>query len=121
MQPGKPKISFTFPYRWINDPKDKPYLSQNWAAQIKKGGLQEIYQTSMTDGWFAANQRFVQGYYVVLKYHAFQPVKIKLKKEDVEEALKTFFPDSKCVGFQTFFVQKPSNQGLPVMELEIYY
>lgn len=119
---GVPQISFTFPYRWINDPEDRKYLGENFKRQIQKSGLKQIYQSSPTDKYFAQHgNSFVSSYAAVLKYHAFQPVKIKLTKNQLEEYLKDIFPEGKLVSYQPFFVQTSNPSALLIMELEIYY
>lgn len=120
---ARPKVSFTFPYRWINDPEDRKFLGQNLINCIRKGGLKEIYQSpSGTDQYFEQfGNRFISQYAVVLKYHSYQPVKIKLTKAQLEGFLKPFFTDAKLVQFQTFFVQTNNPTALPVMEMELYY
>lgn len=119
---GVPQVSFTFPYRWINNPEDRKYLGENLKRQIQKSGLKQIYQTSGTDRYFAQHGNpFVSNYAAVLKYHAFQPVRIKLTKNQLEEYLKDIFPQAKLVSYQPFFVQTSNPSALPIMELEIYY
>lgn len=119
---SKPKVSFTFPYRWLNDPEDRKYLGDNLIRQINNGGLKQIFQGSPTDTYFAQfGQVFVPAYSIVLKYHCYQPVKIKLTQKQLELYLKDVFPGSRLVSFQTFFVQTYDPSALPVMEMEIFY
>jgi hypothetical protein len=114
MQTQRPRISFTFPYRWLSDPKDRQFLSENLVKSAAKSGLFMAMHPTIQPGYFAS-------YIARLKYHAWQPVKIKLTKNEVEEAFKPLFGEAKCVGFDTFFMQNAGPGGLPVMEMEIYY
>src|SRR6185436_14673015 len=119
---GKPKVSFTFPYRWINDPEDRKYLGQNLIQQIKRSGLKQVYQSSGTDPYLQQHGNpFVFAYQAILKYHCYQPVKIKLTQTQLETYLKPFFGTAKCAAYNTFFVQTNNPPALPVMELELYY
>lgn len=115
------QVSFIFPYRWIDDVEDRKHLSANLIKSINKGTLKQVYQSSSTDRYFAdASNNFISTYMVRLKTHAYQPVKIKLTKSQLEKALQPAFPQAKLVAFETFFVQN-GNGGLPMMELELYY
>lgn len=115
------KVAFTFPLSWINDTEQRKYLSENLARLIKKGSVKNVYQTSATDKYFASQQSFITGYYVRLKYHAYQPVKIKMTQSQMGSYLKPIYPNAKCIGFDTFFIQAASPTQNPFLECEIYY
>lgn len=114
MNPTLPKISFTFPYRWLTDEEDKKYLVENLRNQAKRSGLNLPMHERLLP-------QFINQYAVVLKYHAFQPVKVNLAKVTIEKAFSELIPGAKLLSYNTFFVQKTQNKGLPVMEMEIYY
>lgn len=115
------QVSFTFPYRWLDNPEDRKYLADNLQKAIRKGGLHEVYQTSASDRYFAdVGGNFIDNYFVRLKYHAYQPVKIDLTKTQLAKYLKPVFPNSRLIGFEPFFVQS-NHGGLPIMEMEVYY
>ena len=119
---GTPKVSFTFPLRWLNDPEDRKYLGQNLVNSIRKGGLKQIYQVSPADPYFQQfGNSFINSYAVVLKYHAYQPIKVKLTAKQLEPLLKPFFNEARLASYQTFFVQTNNPTALPVLEMEIYY
>lgn len=113
MQTQKPRISFTFPYRWINDPEDRKYLDENLLKEVRGGSQYAVMHANLP-------MPTANAYIVHLKYYAYQPVKIKLTKKEIEKILKPFFGNAPCAAFETFFVQKP-RPGLPVMEMEIYF
>ncbi len=112
--PGKPQISFTFPYRWLTDEDSRPFLAKNLSNMARKSGLIVPMHEKLLPN-------FIGQYAVVLKYHAYQPVPVNLTQKEIEKIFKDLIPGAKCVGFQKFFVQKPVDEGLPVMELEMYY
>ncbi len=112
MNPDRPKVSFTFPYRWLNE--DREFFQQNLTACINKGGLNVPMHSRL-------QQNFISQYAVVLKYHSYQPVKINLTKKQLETLLKPTFPGATCVYYETFFVQANSPDILPTLEMEIFY
>jgi hypothetical protein len=112
--PNKPKISFTFPYRWLTDEEDRQYLAKNLVNLAQKSGLNVPMHERLLP-------QFIYQYAVLLKYHAYQPVPINLTQKELEKIFKELLPGSKLVSFQKFFIQKPNDEGLPVMELELYY
>lgn len=114
MQTQRPKISFTFPYRWLEDPEDRKYLTKNLQNEARRSGLYQIMHPSLPNP-------LASSYIIYLKYHAYQPVKINLTKKEIEKIFKPMFGGAQCLAFETFFVQKPTPEGLPVMELEVYY
>lgn len=115
------QLAFTFPYRWLADPEDRKYLSENLSKQIRKAGIREVYATSNTDRYAADfGSGFVGAYYARLKTLGYQPVKVKLTAKQLEAALKPAFPMGQCLNLELFFVQT-NTTGLPIMELELYY
>src|SRR5262245_4706310 len=118
-----PRISFTFPYRWLTDPEDRKYLGPNLIRNIQKGGLKQVMSSSASDKYYAQHgpQAFIPAYAVVIKTHAYQPVKIKLTQAQLQTLLKPVFGISPLASFQTFFVQTSNQTALPVMEMEVYY
>ena len=64
---------------------------------------------------------FIGSYAVILKYHAFDPVKIPLTQEEIKKIFKEVFPGAKLIGFRKKFVQVESVTQLPIIELEIYH
>lgn len=116
------RVSFLFPYRWIDGIEDRKFLKQNLERMIRKGSLSNVFQSSATDKYFAQNNlSFIPAYFVRLKYHSYQPVPIKLTKAQLQTTLKDVYPGAKCVGFEPFFIQSSSQTALPLMEMEIYY
>ena len=111
---GKPQISFTFPYRWLTDEEDRKFLAKNLVNLARKSGLIQPMHDRLLPG-------FIYQYAILLKYHAFQPVPVNLTQKELEKAFKELIPGAKLVSFQKFFIQKPSDEGLPVMEMELYY
>lgn len=114
MNSDRPKISFTFPYRWLTDKEDRNFLEENLLKLARINGLYETYHSKLMTG-------FVGAYGVILKYHAYQPVKIPLTEKQVATIFKKLFPAAKLVSYETFFVQGTSRTSLPVIEIEIYY
>lgn len=115
----KPKISFTFPYRWLKE--DREFLYKN-LERMADGGTNKFV---MNDALKAAMQN--QGmfgpvaYFVRIKTHAYQPVSFTFTAKDAEKAFKNVLPHAKCTGVEKFFVQAKSQTSLPVMECELYY
>jgi hypothetical protein len=111
---NKPKISFTFPYRWLTEEEDRKFLAKNLINLARKSGLNlPMHERLLPD--------FINQYAVLLKYHAYQPVPVNITQKELEKIFKELIPGAKLVSFQKFFIQKPSDEGLPVMELEMYY
>jgi len=106
------KIAFTFPYRWLVDAEDKKFLNENLVRMANKNKLIDNK---------LPNQSIIQAYAAVLQYHAYEPVKIPLTKNQIEKAFKKVFPGAKCIDYKKFFVQTQSSTALPVMELQIFY
>ena len=99
MNPSEPKISFTFPYRWLTDEEDKKFLSENLIQSIRKQSPRSLpVHPRLATGPISA-------YAVVLKYRSYQPVKIPLTQQKMEKLLKPYFTFAKCVSFETFFGQ----------------
>lgn len=108
-----PKVSFTFPIRWLKD-QERKYLLKNLVRQIR-GNVSSI----------PMHERLVTGlpsvYSILMRVHAYQPVRVNLKKEELEELLKDVYPGAKMVGFEKFFVQRTNSSLLPVIEMQIFY
>lgn len=114
MQKNKPSISFTFPYRWLTGTEEKKYLKKNLLAAAGGGSVnQPMHPDLLPD--------FIASYRIVLRVHAYQPVKIPLTQTQLSNIFDDMFPGAKLIHFETFFVQRTSRTLLPVMELEIYY
>lgn len=114
------RSSFVFPYRWLSDPEDRKFFGENIIKNLNPGKLKEIYSTSANDPYFNDfAQPYVQVYYVRIKTHAYQPVKVDLTKAQMQTYLKDAFPGAKCGGVEMFFVQGSNQQ--PMMEFELYY
>ena len=108
------KINFIFPFRWVKE--DRKFLKKNLEKMIPMSKNQNTSHPLLM-----ADQPQVVGYQVRLKQHSFQPKPYKMTKEEMTELLKDVFPGATCAYFEKFFVQKQFDQGLPVMEMEIYY
>lgn len=115
------RIITAFPLSWINELEERKFLAENLRRKISAGGVKNVYQTSPTDKYFTSQQSFITGYYVRFKYHAYQPLKIKITQSQLEKELKLVYPNAKCIGFDTFFIQEPSPTGNPFIEMEIYH
>lgn len=108
----KPKISFTFPYRWLTE--EREFLPQRLLDSARKGGMNNPMHDRLMFGPVLA-------YVAILKTHAYKPVKATLTKSVIEKALKPMFTVGRCANMESFFVQTYSPSLLPVMELEIYF
>lgn len=106
------QISFTFPYRWLNE--DKEFLDQNLSKMANSGRTSVPMHSKLMKG-------YTPSYVAVLKYHAYQPVKIPLTKTRLQKALKGAMGNAICVEFETFFVQTNNKTSLPVMELQLFW
>jgi hypothetical protein len=111
---GKPQISFTFPYRWLIDEEDRKFLGKNLINLAKKSGLNVPMHEKLLPA-------FINQFAILLKYHAYQPVPVPLTQKELEKYFRELIPGAKLVSYQKFFIQKPTDEGLPVMELEMYY
>jgi len=105
---ANPDISFTFPYRWL---KEKEYLVKNLKRQVEGGESKISFHERLN--------KPKSSYQIVLKCHAWQPVRIP--KKEIEEAMKQVFPTLQFGGFSSFFVQKNNPNVLPVLEMEVYF
>ena len=114
------QTSFTFPYRWLANPEDRKYISENFVNAIKKSGLKAVYGSG--DKYAAElSTQFTTAYLARLKTHAYQPAKVNLTQKQLQTYLKPFFGEARCMGFDTFFVQTNNPTALPVMEMELFY
>lgn len=120
MAGSRPKISFTFPYRWIDDPSERQHLEKRIKDSLKKGGLTALFGSG-DNKYYMEQLRPVVAYWVVLKYHAYQPIKINLTQKELAKIFKDVFPGGTLVQYQTFFVQTYTPTGLPVLEMEVFY
>lgn len=111
---AKLRYNFTFPFRWLKE--DRKYLKKNITRNLpfKKNKI------LMSESLLGDEPTF-SAYGVRLKQYAFQPRAYSMTAEEMTEILSGVFPFAKCVQFEKFFVQKASNTGLPVMEMEIFY
>lgn len=111
---AKLRYNFTFPFRWLKE--DRKYLKKNLTKNLPRGGNRLPMSQTLLD-----DEPSVYSYGVRLKQHAYQPKGYVMTKEDLTELLDDVFPDAKCRVFEKFFVQKASNTGLPIMEMEVFY
>lgn len=108
----KPRITFTFPIRWLNE--DREFLGENLVRSVKRAqSSAPVHPRLMMSP--------VQGYWVILRCHAYNPQKIKLTQQQLEKYLKPMYPYGHCMLLEHKFVQEDSPTLLPVMELQILY
>lgn len=111
---AKLRYNFTFPFRWLKE--DKKFLKKNLTKQLPSKSNKQIMSQSLLND----EPQFI-AYGVRLNQYSWQPKPYKMDKEEMSEALSDVFPFARCVQFEKFFKQKSSDEGLPVMEIEIYY
>jgi hypothetical protein len=116
-----PRISFTFPIRWLKDPEDRKFLHENLARQAGGGRNKNVMNAALADAMSSQGQGLIMAYQVVLKTHAYQPVTYKFNEKDAEKAFKDVLPGARCMSLTKFFVQTSDLSALPVMEIEVYY
>lgn len=109
---GNPRISFTFPYRWLKE--DRKFLKKNIEAAVVKGSNFNPMHARLTLG-------MPNAYIARLKQHAYQPKTYRMTKEEMQELLEKSMMNAKCIELEKLFVQTDSRTSLPVMELEIFY
>lgn len=107
-----PQVSFTFPYRWLNE--DKEFLGENLSNMVMRNYRSVPMHPRLQKG-------FVPSYYAVVRYHAYQPVKVPLTKAGLQKALKKAMGGAVCAEYETFFVQTSNKTSLPVMELQLFW
>lgn len=112
----KPRISFTFPYRWLVDEEDRKFLKKNLTNLAGKNMIRPSMHPTLQ-----AAEGFVNNYMVLLKYHSYDPVDIPLTKEEVKKIFKDTFPGANLLDFKKRFVQVESSTQLPIIEMEIYW
>lgn len=105
----KPRVSFLFPYRWLND--DREYLEDNLRRQfIKDWGDVHLYEL---EG--------IPAYRITVIYYHREPIDIPLTKTFIQKAFRKLFPIGRCLGVNTDFVQKKSKTMLPVLDFQVYF
>lgn len=107
-----PQVSFIFPYRWLNE--DKEFLGENLSNMVMKNYRSAPMHPKLQRG-------YTPSYVAVIKYHAYQPVKVPLTKAALQKALKKAMGNAVCVEYETFFVQTTNKTSLPVMELQLFF
>lgn len=108
----KPKISFTFPFRFLKE--DRKYLAKNLVRMVGGSVNTNVYDSIQV-------QNLPRVYIVILEQYAYQPKGYKLTKEEITEIFEKVLWKAECVELRKMFVQKSKNQGLPVMNMKIYY
>jgi hypothetical protein len=108
----KPKINFTFPFRWLKEDKEflQKNLERNLGHGLNKNPMHPMLMSNTPNTYF-----------IRLKQHAYQPKPYKITKEELQEMMSGYFMGARCVGLEKFFVQTSSLTALPVMEMEIYF
>lgn len=107
-QPSSPRISFTFPFRWLND--DKEFLGKNLVRQVTKfvgaDGLEDL--------------KTIQVYKIVIDYHAYEPKTFEVTPKEIQKLLKPVLPYGKCLDVEKRYNWHKSRTMLPLMDLKIY-
>ncbi len=111
---AKLRYNFTFPFRWLKE--DKKYLKQNLTRNLPLHKNKMTMHQALLD-----DEPPVYSYGVRFKQYAYQPKAYSMTKEEITDILEDVFPNAKCMVFEKFFVQRSSQTGLPVMEIELFY
>lgn len=111
---AKLRYNFTFPFRWLKE--DRKFFKKNLERRfpVSKNKL-SMHQALLDD------EPPVYSYGVRFKQHAYQPKSYVMTKEELTDVLQDVFPNARCMAFEKFFVQKSTDSGLPIMELELFY
>lgn len=118
----KPKISFTFPIRWLKDEEDRKYLHVNLAKMAGGSNNKQIVGNELKAALAANNPyNFIPAFTVRIKTHAYRPQSYKFTPQDAQKSFKNILPGAKCMTIDKRFVQTNDPNMLPVMEMEIYY
>lgn len=106
----EPKIAFIFPYRWVIE--DKEYFPENVRRQV----------TSFVGGADGIDLLLpVLVYSVNITYQHTKPVKIPLTQAEVQKMLKPLFPNARCIGLETKYIQTEAKKRLPILDFQIFF
>lgn len=105
-----PSITFLFPYRWLIE--DKSFFPQNVRKQIESrvGGKEEL----------SVLEEIVKYRIVILcRYH--KMIRVPVTKAVVEKALKSVFPNAKCISLDIDYQMSQSKTSLPMLDFQVFF
>lgn len=109
MDTKTPRITFLLPYRLLT--ADRDFLGANLVKRV---------QDFLGDGDEQV-LRAVTVYQVVMNLQGYRPVPVSVSARELTRLLKPVFPNGKCLGSESLFVQTKSKTMLPVLDVQIFF
>ncbi len=109
MAEQNPRISFTFPYRWLTENRDffGENIERSITHDVGKDGLRILES--------------VLSYRVEIFYENEKPIPIPLTKPQTQTLLKNMLPNARCLSIDTTYAQARDRDSLPLMDFRIYF
>ncbi len=109
MANNDPRVSFTFPYRWLNE--DRAFLAENLRMMIVRDiGKDSVDQLDT-----------VLAYRVLIRYENSKPLTIAFSKPQSQSILKPLFPNARCLSVDAEYEQARDRHSLPLLQFQLYF